>query len=106
LALAFTLLFQTLSPSIFFFLNRRKKIKIKKKTIEKKRNAKKGGNFPLSSHFALSLLALASTLLFQMLSPDIFFFSNRRKEKKRNVEEGRELSFKLLLCPFTFGSHF
>jgi hypothetical protein len=41
-----------------------------------------------------------------MLSPDIFFFSNRRKEKKRNVEEGRELSFKLLLCPLTFGSHF
>jgi hypothetical protein len=41
-----------------------------------------------------------------MLSPDIFFFSNRRKEKKINVEERRELSFKLLLCPFTFASHF
>jgi len=61
---------------------------------------------PLSSHSALSLLALASTLVFQMFSLDIFFFSNKRKEKKRNVEEGRELSFKLLLCPFTFGSHF
>jgi hypothetical protein len=33
-----------------------------------------------------------------MFSPNIFFFSNKRKEKKRNVEEGKELSFKLLLC--------
>jgi flagellar biosynthesis protein FlhB len=53
----------------------------KKKTIEKKKNAKKGGNFPSSSHFTLSFLALVSALLFQTLSPGIFFFSSRRFEK-------------------------
>jgi hypothetical protein len=50
--------------------------KIKKKTQEK------GGSLLLSSRFAFSLLALASTLLFQRLSLNIFFFSRTRKERK------------------------
>jgi hypothetical protein len=47
-----------------------------------------------------------------MISPGIFFFSSRRKEKKKNhrekkkCREGKELSFKLSLCPLTFGSCF
>ncbi len=68
-----------------------------KKTIEKKINAKKGRSFPLSSRFALSLLALAFALLFQTFSLGIFFFSSKRKkktkkkkhiEKKKNAEKG------------------
>jgi hypothetical protein len=42
--------------------------------------------------------------------PDIFFLSNRRGKKnhreKKNAKKGRELTFKLLFCPFTFGSRF
>ncbi len=60
LVFASTLLFQTLSPDIFFFSSRRKK-KQRKKNIEKK-NAEKGGSLPSSSHSTLSLLAFASTL--------------------------------------------
>jgi hypothetical protein len=45
-----------------------------------------------------------------MLSPNIFIFSSRRKEKKNHREgkkckEGRDLTFKLSFCPFIFGSH-
>jgi len=42
--------------------------------------------------------------------PDIFFLSSTRKkktiEKKKYAKKGRELTFKLLFCPFTFGSRF
>ncbi len=74
----------------------------KRKTIEKKRNAEKGGSFPSSSCSTLSLLASASTLLFQMLSLGIFFVSSGRKGKKnhkeeKNCRERKELSFLLLL---------
>jgi len=67
--------------------------KTHKKTT-KTENKKKGGILPSSSRFALSLLVATSTLLFQTLSPNIFFFSSKRKEKKtikkkRNVEKGR-----------------
>jgi len=53
--------------------------------------------------------------LFQAFFPGIFFFSNRRrkkhKEKKnhrkeKKCKEGRELNFKLLICPLIFGSCF
>ncbi len=78
------------------------------------KNEKKGGNLLSSSHSAFSLLAPTSTFLFQTLSPDIFFFSSKRKKKKRKenhknkikCREGKELSFKLPLCPVTFGSRF
>jgi len=83
----------------------------KKPPIEKKKNAEKGENFPFSSCSTLSLLVLASALLFQTLSPSIFFFSNKKKEKENHREEkkcreGRELTFKLSLCLLTFGSCF
>jgi len=88
------------SPSIFFFSSIREK-----KTIEKKKYAKKGGSLPSSSRFALSFLALASALSFQAFSPGIFFFSNIRKKKHKKkthrkekiCREGRELTFLLLL---------
>jgi len=83
----------------------------KRKTMEKKRNAMKGKNFPSSSRSALSFLAPAFTHLFQTLSFGIFFFSNRIKEKenhgeKKNCRKRKEFSFKLLLYPLTFGSRF
>jgi hypothetical protein len=53
-----TLLFQTLSFSIFFFSSRRKE----KKNHREEKNAKKRGSFPLSSHYALSLLVPTCTL--------------------------------------------
>jgi hypothetical protein len=40
------------------------KIKIKIKTIEKKKHVKKGRSLPLSSYFAFSLLILAFVFLF------------------------------------------
>jgi len=85
----------------------------KKKNHKEEKNAEKGGSFPSNSRSTLSLLAPTSTLLFQTLSLSIFFFSSIRKgkkEKKKTIEkkcrEGRELSFKLLFYPFTFGSCF
>jgi hypothetical protein len=63
-------------------------------------------------------LAPTSTLLFQTLSPGIFFFSSGKKEKKEkknhreeiNAEKGKSfpsifrsaLSLRLLLLPFDF----
>jgi hypothetical protein len=42
--------------------------------------------------------------------PDIFFLSSRREkkttEKRKYAKKGRELTFKLLFCPFIFGSRF
>jgi hypothetical protein len=115
-------LFQVFSPNIFFFSSRRKEKKHKgKKTVEKKIYAKKGRSLPLGSHFALSLLAPASTLLLLHISfkkkiPNIFFFSNMRKEKKhkekkthrekKKCKKRRELTFKLLLCILILGSRF
>jgi len=95
----------------FFFFKEKEKKEKKKKTIDKKKNAKKGENFPSNSCYALSLVAPTSTLLFQTFSRTIFFFSSRRKEKKNHKEEkkcreGRELTFKLSFCPFTFDSRF
>jgi hypothetical protein len=84
-----------------------------KKTIEKKTNAKKGRSFLLSSHFTLSLLGPASTF---PLLPFCFKHFLRTSsssqgdekkektiEKKKKCKEGKELTFKLSLCPFTFG---
>jgi len=79
----------------------------KRKTIEKKINADKGGNFPSSSHFAFSLLVLASTLPLLPICLKHFFLAsysqteekknnkkkNHRKEKK--CKEVRELIFLL-----------
>jgi hypothetical protein len=58
LVLASALLFQTLSLGIFFFSNIRGKKNKEKKNHREEKNAEKGGNFPSSSHFALSFLAL------------------------------------------------
>jgi hypothetical protein len=52
----------------------------KKKPIKKKKNANKGRSLLSSFRFALSFLAPTSALLFQVLSPNIFF-SNKRKKK-------------------------
>jgi hypothetical protein len=89
-----------LSPSIFFSNKRKKR---KRKTIEKKKNAKKEGSLPLSSRSTLSFLALASTLLFQALSPSIFFSTKQKKQKKtikkiKDAEKGGSLSFFSRFC--------
>jgi hypothetical protein len=91
------------------------KTKQRKKTIEKKK-CKEGRELSFKLSFCLLTFGSCfyppiSALLFQMLSLDIFFFSSRRKEKKNHREEkkcreGKEFSFKLSLCPLTFGSHF
>jgi hypothetical protein len=91
----------------------------KKKTIEKKKNAEKGRSFPLSSCSAMSLLALASALLVLPFCFKHFFLtssSSQTEEKKKNQRkktiekkkwrERKEFTFKLSLCPFTFGSCF
>jgi hypothetical protein len=65
------------SLGIFFFSSKRKEMKTKeKKTIKKKKNAKKGVSFPLSSHYALSLLAPASALLLLPFCFKCFFLTS------------------------------
>ncbi len=75
---------------VFFFSNTKKTKHIRK---QQKKNQEKGGSLPSSSHFALSLLAPAFTLLFQMLSPASFLSQAKKKkktiEKKKNAEKGR-----------------
>jgi len=59
--------------------------------------------FTLCSYFC----PLTFALLFQTFYFGIFFFSSIKKEKKRKkCIERRELTFKLALCPLTFGSRF
>ncbi len=97
---------------IFFFSNTKKTKHTRK---QPKKNQKKGGSLPSSSHFTLSLLAPAFAL---PLLPFCFkhflltSFSSQVEEKEKKPQnfffkckEGNELSFKLLLYPFTFGSH-
>jgi uncharacterized membrane protein len=76
----FALLFQALFLSIFFFSSK-KKNNVEKKTHREKKNANKGRNLLSSFCFALSFLAPISALSFQAFSPNIFFFSNKRKKK-------------------------
>ncbi len=92
----FALLFQTFSPGIFFFSSRRKE----KKNTKKKIYVKKGGSFPLSSHSTVSLLALASALLFWTFSPWHLLILKQNinkqkntKKKKMQKKEGAYLSF-------------
>ncbi len=74
-----------------------------RKTIEKKRNAKKGGNFPSNSHSVISFLGLASTFPFLPFCFKCFLlFSSRIEKKKKKCKERRELIFKLSLYLFSF----
>jgi preprotein translocase subunit YajC len=111
-----TLPFQTLSHGIFFSSSRKKEEKNKKENHKEKKKCREGKelSFKLSFcpfTFGSFFCRPTSTLLFQMLSHGIFFFSNKRNEKKNHIEkkkckERREFSFKLLLCSLTFGSRF
>jgi hypothetical protein len=79
-------------------LIRRGKKNKEKKIIKKKKNVEIGRSLPLSSRFALSLLASASTLMFlpfcfKCFLLSFFFFSSIRKEKKKmQRKEGTYLS--------------
>jgi flagellar biosynthesis component FlhA len=116
LAFVSTLLFQLLSPSIFFFSNRRKEEKNKeKKTVEKKRNAKKGRSFPSSLCFAFSFLALVSAfpLLSFCFKRFLLAFSyfqykkiRKNKEKKTIVEKKMQRREKTFLQTPALPSHF
>jgi hypothetical protein len=81
-----------------------------KKTIEKKKNAKKGRILPSTFHSTLSLLAPTFGLMFlpfcfKCFFFNIFFFSSKRKtqrkktiEKKTNAEKGGSLPFFSHFC--------
>jgi len=84
------------SLGIFFFSCKIKQNKSKKKkTMEEKRNAEKGGFFPSSSHFAFSVLAPTSTLpLLPFYFKDFLLASsssqaeeNETKQRKKNHKE-------------------
>jgi hypothetical protein len=66
---------------LFLLKHKENKTQKKKNQKNQKKHQEKGGSLPSSSHFTLSLLVLVSTLLFQTLSPSIFFFSSKRKKK-------------------------
>ncbi len=94
-------------------LKQKKRKKTKKKNHREEKNAKKRRSFPLKSHSALSPFGshfwlLTYALLFQTLSPDIFFFSSKKKQKnkknhreKQKCNEGRAY-FQAFILP----SHF
>ncbi len=87
------------------FLLKHKEDKTHKKTT-KKTKRKEGACFQalaLSSHFWFLLLPFCFKR-FLLASFSSQKTKNHREEKK--CKERKELSFKLLLCPFTFGSHF
>jgi hypothetical protein len=75
----------------------------------KTKNQKKGRSLRSSSRSTFSFLAPTSTLFFQTLSLSIFFFLSKRgkKQRKKNhkeekkCKEGKEVTFKLSLCPLT-----
>jgi len=85
-----------------------------------KKNQEKGGSLPLSSCSALSLLAptFALSLLhfcfkcFLLASSSFQVEEKKNTKKKKNhrkrniCRERKELTFKLSLCPLTFGSCF
>jgi flagellar biosynthesis protein FlhB len=110
LAATSTLLFQTLSPNIFFFSNKRKE----KKTIEKKRNVEKGGSFPSSSHFTISFLAFifALSLLsfyfkrFLLASSSSQATENEKKKKKTIKKKKMQRKEGAYLQILTLPSHF
>jgi hypothetical protein len=78
---AFAFLFQVFSLGIFFFSSKRKEKKHKeKKTIEKKKYVEKGRSLLSNFYSTFSFLAPTFALPFQALSPDISFFSNKRKK--------------------------
>jgi hypothetical protein len=66
---------------VSFFSQAKKKTTQKKKPIEKKKNANKGKSLLSSFRFALSFLASTFALSFQVLFPNIFLFSNKKKKK-------------------------
>jgi hypothetical protein len=87
-----------------------------KKNHREKQNVKKRGNFPSSSHSTLSLLAPTLPSHFcPSVSNDLcwhpLFLKKKKKKKnkkknhrkKKKCKERKELTFKLLLCPFIFG---
>ncbi len=102
----------------FFFFSNTKKIKHTRKQLKK--NQKKGGSLPSSSGSAFSFLVLASAFPFLHFHFMCFLLASssfqvvkkkKHKEKKNHKEEktckeGKELTFKLLLCPLTFDSRF
>jgi uncharacterized membrane protein len=75
-----------LASSFSHAKEKRKKTK-KKKTIEKKKNAKKGKSFPSSSRYALSLLALASTLPFMPFYFKCFFLASSFQVEENEEEK-------------------
>jgi hypothetical protein len=95
-------MFQTLFHGSFFLLKQKKR-----KTIENKRNAKKGRSFPSSSHFALSLLVPAFAVPFLPFCFKHFFLasssSQAEEENKRKKMQRREgVFFQVPILP----SHF
>jgi hypothetical protein len=71
---------------------KKKKNTKKKKTIEKKKYEKKGRSLPLSSHFALSLLALASAfpLLHFRFKCFLLTSSSQVEEKKKKSQRKKK----------------
>jgi hypothetical protein len=111
-----TLLFQTFSPGIFFFsrkTQRKRNLKKENKCREGKEISFKLSLYPLI--FGSRFCPLTSSLLFQTFFHGIFFFSSKKKNKEENhreekkckegreLRERKELTFKLSLCPLTFG---
>jgi hypothetical protein len=104
----------------FFFFSNTKKIKHTRKQLKK--NQKNGGSLPSSSRSTFSLLVLASAFPFLHFRFMCFLLAsssfqvvrkkNTKKKKKKNhrekktCKEGKELTFKFLLCPLTFDSRF
>jgi hypothetical protein len=96
---------------IFFFSNikRTKHTRKQQKKTKKKEGAYLQA-FALPFHFWFMLLpSCFCTSISVLFWHPIFFKHNKRKKNHREekkCEEGKELTFKLPFCPFTFGSRF
>ncbi len=105
-----------LSPGIFFISSSKKKEKKRKnKTIEEKKTCKEGKELtfklllcPLTFDSRFCFLVLHFHFKCFVLTSSFYQVEEKKKttEKKKNAKKGRELTFKLLFCPFTFGSRF
>jgi len=110
----FALPFHVLSLNIFFLSSSKKKKTQRKKNHREEKTCKEGKELtfklllcPLTfdSHFCFLVLHFH----FKCFILTSFFYQVEGKKnhrEKKNAKKGREFTFKLLFCPFTFGSRF
>jgi hypothetical protein len=100
---------RTMAHCCRLLLLKHKEGKTHKKTKKQNTNKREGIYFQIlvmPSHFWLPLLPFCFKRFLLASSSSQVEKKKKKKRKKKKCKKGRELSFKLLLCGFTFGSCF